>query len=59
MIVKFIVAAIAILVAGPMVNEGGAEAIQEKGFKEAVVYAIENPDPVELNHEWYKENTNQ
>ena len=61
MFVKFFVALMAIFVAGPLHNEGGAEAIQQKGVKEAAKAAYQEAkleNPHKYNQEWYNENMN-
>ena len=57
MIVKFLIFAGIIFTAGPLHNEGGAEAIKNKGLKPAIKQAIDESD-TDLNAVWYENNTN-
>ena len=44
MFAKFLIHALVILAFGPLSNEGGANAIRDKGIKQAVEQAIEEAD---------------
>lgn len=49
MIVKFIIAAGIIFTAGPLHNEGGAEAIQQYGAKASIEKAWDEREPLDYS----------
>lgn len=49
MFVKFLIFSTFLILAGPIENEGGREAINEKGFKEAVSNAWDEKQPLDYS----------
>jgi len=49
MLAEFFIAALAIFTAGPLHNEGGAQAIEEKGTKVAIETAVANRQPLDYS----------
>lgn len=49
MFVKFLIVSTFIVLAGPIENEGGREAIEEKGFKPAVEQAVKDRQAVDYS----------
>ena len=49
MFVQFLIMAGIIFTAGPIHNEGGAAAIQDKGLKDAALTAVDERDPLDYS----------
>jgi len=58
MFVQFLIFSSMIAVAGPAYNEGGIQAIQDKGFKEAVSEAWDQREGAPLTQDLYNEIVN-